>query len=101
VEKLRAAGVNFEEPRTVVADGPLTGKTVVITGVLPTLSRSKATEVVEKAGGRVAGSVSKATSFLVAGEDAGSKLEKARSLGVEVIDEAELLKRTAADAKSE
>ncbi len=65
----------------------------MITGSLPTLSRSQATTLIEEAGGRVAGSVSKKTDALVAGEDAGSKLEKAKSLGVEVIDEAELLKR--------
>jgi DNA ligase (NAD+) len=93
IEKLRKAGVNFTEPHQVAAGGALSGKTVVITGTLPTLSRAKATEVVEQAGGRVTNSVSKATSFLVAGEEAGSKLEKAKSLGVEVIDEAELLKR--------
>ena len=93
IEKLRKAGVNFTEPRQVAAGGALAGKTVVITGTLPTLSRTKATEVVEQAGGRVTNSVSKATTFLVAGEEAGSKLEKARSLGVEIIDEAELLRR--------
>ena len=93
IEKLRDAGVNFTEPRQVAAGGALAGKTVVITGTLPTLSRTKATEAVEQAGGRVTNSVSKATSFLVAGEEAGSKLEKARALGVEIIDEAELLKR--------
>jgi len=92
---LRKAGVNFAEPRKVAAGGALTGKTVVITGTLPTLTRAQATELVEQAGGRVTSSVSKATSFLVAGEDAGSKLEKAKSLGVEVIDEAELMTRVA------
>ena len=95
IAKLRKAGVQLEEPRTVAAGGALSGKTVVITGTLPTLSRTKATEVVEQAGGRVTNSVSKATSFLVAGEEAGSKLEKARTLGVEIIDEAELLRRVA------
>jgi DNA ligase (NAD+) len=69
------------------------GKTVVITGTLPSLSRQQATELVEANGGRVAGSVSKSTDFLVAGDAAGSKLDKARTLGVEVIDEAELLRR--------
>jgi DNA ligase (NAD+) len=93
IEKLRAAGVNFIEPRQVAAGGALSGQTVVITGTLPTLTRTKATEVVEQAGGRVTSSVSKATSFVVAGEEAGSKLEKAKKLGVEVIDEAELLRR--------
>ncbi len=93
IGKLRAAGLNFTEPRTVVANGPLSGKSVVITGTLPTLSRTKATELVEVAGGRVTGSVSKSTSFVVVGDEAGSKLEKARALGVETIDEAELLRR--------
>jgi DNA ligase (NAD+) len=96
IEKLRRAGVNFSEPRQVAAGGALAGKTVVITGTLPTLTRPKATEEVERAGGRVTSSVSKATSFVVAGEEAGSKLEKARTLGVEVIDETELLKRIGA-----
>jgi DNA ligase (NAD+) len=93
IEKMRDAGVNFVEPRQVAAGGALSGKTVVITGTLPNLSRTKATEVVEQAGGRVTNSVSKATSFLVAGEEAGSKLDKAKALGIEIIDEAELLRR--------
>ena len=69
--------------------------TFVITGTLPTLSREQATALVEAQGGRVTSGVSKATSFVVVGEDAGSKLEKARTLGVETIDEAELLRRAA------
>jgi DNA ligase (NAD+) len=100
VEKLRSRGVNFTEPRAVVAGGPLSGQTAVITGTLPTLSRAKATAVIEAAGGRVTGSVSKSTSFLVAGEEAGSKLDKATTLGVEVIDEAELLRRVNSSATS-
>ncbi len=92
VEKLRSLGVNLTEPRAVVAGGPLAGMTLVITGTLPTLSRSKATAMIEAAGGRVTGSVSKSTDFLLAGEEAGSKLEKAQSLGVTVIDEAKLLR---------
>jgi DNA ligase (NAD+) len=100
IEKLRAGGVNLTEPRAVVAGGPLSGKTVVITGTLPTLSRTKATAIIEAAGGRVTGSVSKSTDFLVAGEEAGSKLDKAKSLGVDVIDEAELLHRTGTPATS-
>ncbi|MFN2637668.1 MAG: NAD-dependent DNA ligase LigA [Gemmatimonadaceae bacterium] len=100
VEKLRSHGLNFTEPRAVVAGGLLSGKTVVITGTLPTLSRTKATALIEAAGGRVTGSVSKSTNFLVAGEEAGTKLEKARSLGVEIIDEATLLERTATSATS-
>jgi DNA ligase (NAD+) len=93
VERLERAGVNMTEPRASSADGALAGKTYVLTGTLPTLSRAQATELVEDAGGRVAGSVSKKTDAVVAGEDAGSKLEKAISLGVEVIDEQELLRR--------
>ena len=100
VGKLRSAGLNLTEPRAVVSGGPLSGMTVVITGTLPTLSRSKATALIEAAGGRVTGSVSKSTSFLVAGEEAGSKLEKAKSLGVEVVDEAGLLRRAQSSATS-
>ena len=74
--------------------------TVVITGTQPTLTRAKATALIEAAGGRITGSVSKSTSLLVAGEDAGSKLEKAKSLGVEIIDEADLLRRTQSPATS-
>ncbi len=93
IGRLRRAGLNFSEPNIGSADGPFAGKTVVITGTLPTLSRSDATALIERAGGHVAGSVSKKTSVLVAGEEAGTKLDKARQLGVEVIDEAELLRR--------
>jgi DNA ligase (NAD+) len=71
----------------------LKGLTIVITGTLPTLSRGEATELIEAQGGRVTSGVSKATDFVVVGEDAGSKFEKARALGVETIDEAELLRR--------
>jgi DNA ligase (NAD+) len=100
VEKLRSHGLNFTEPRAVVAGGPLSGKTLVITGTLPTLSRAKATAMIEAAGGRVTGSVSKSTDFLLAGEEAGSKLEKAKSLGVTIIDEADLLRRVGSAATS-
>ncbi len=100
VEKLRSHDLTFTEPRAVAAGGPLSGMTVVITGTLPTLSRSKATAMIEAAGGRVTGSVSKSTDFLVAGEEAGSKLEKAKTLGVEVIDEADLLRRVKSSATS-
>ena len=93
VKKLAAAGVNFTEPKQIVAGGSLKGLTVVITGTLPTLSRTAATELIEAQGGRVTSSVSKATDFVVVGDEAGSKLEKARALGVETIDEAELLRR--------
>ena len=93
VRKLVAAGVQVTEPDVRVGDGPLTGMTVVLTGTLPTLSRTEATALVERAGGRVTSSVSKNTSFVVAGEEAGSKLEKAKALGVEVVDEAGLVTR--------
>ena len=95
VERLRARGLTFTEPNAVVSDGPLLGATVVITGTLPSLSRGDATALVESAGGRVASSVSRKTTFVVAGEEAGSKLDKAVELGVEVIDEAELRRRAA------
>jgi DNA ligase (NAD+) len=93
LEELKAAGVNQVEPHAAGADGALKGKTYVLTGTLPTLSRAQATALIEEAGGRVAGSISKKTDALVAGDDAGSKLDKARELGIEVIDEAELLRR--------
>ncbi len=93
IERLRKSGLEFSEPRAASADGPLLGKTYVLTGTLPTLSRGQATELIEGAGGRVAGSVSKKTDAVVAGDDAGGKLDKAKTLGVEVIDEPELLRR--------
>lgn len=96
LEKLRARGLRFDEPNAVQADGPLTGATIVLTGTLPTLSRGDATALIEKAGGRITSSVSKKTTVVVAGDDAGSKLDRARDLGVPVIDEAELLQRVAA-----
>lgn len=92
VEQLRACGVTWPEGEPAPkAFTPLSGKTFVITGALPTLSRDEAKDRVESAGGRVAGSVSKKTDYVVAGTDAGSKLVKAQSLGVKVIDEAALL----------
>ena len=91
--KLEEQGVNFTEPAAPGAGSSFAGMTVVITGTLPRLSRKEATELVESHGGHVTSSVSRATSFVVAGADAGSKLEKARTLGIETIDEAELLRR--------
>jgi DNA ligase (NAD+) len=93
VEQLRAAGVTWEEHDGAVADAspkPLAGKTLVLTGTLPTLSRDEAKALIEAAGGKVSGSVSKKTHWVVAGEEAGSKLDKARELGVAVVDEAGL-----------
>jgi DNA ligase (NAD+) len=92
VEQLRAAGIAWTE-HDASADRspkPLTGRTFVLTGTLPSLAREDAKALIEAAGGKVAGSVSKKTSFLVAGDEAGSKLDKARELGVAVIDEAAL-----------
>lgn len=96
IERLRQAGVNLVEAATVPTDGPLAGKTLVLTGTLPGLSRPEATALIEGAGGRVTGSVSKKTDIVVAGEEAGSKLEKARQLGITVWDEAELRRATGA-----
>lgn len=93
VQRLGERALTMSEPQPMAADGALKGQTVVITGTLPTLSRTDATSLLERAGARVTDSVSKKTSFLVAGDAAGSKLEKARSLGVEIIDEGELLRR--------
>ena len=93
VERLEQAGLTLTEPRAAGGNGSLEGQTYVLTGTLPTLTRPRATELIEQAGGRVTSSISKKTDALVAGEDAGSKLEKAKSLGVEIIDEAELLRR--------
>jgi DNA ligase (NAD+) len=92
IERLRERGLNFTEP-DAAAGTALQGLTVVITGTLPTLSRDQATALVEKHGGRVTSSVSRKTDFVLAGEAAGSKLEKARELGIEVLTEGELLKR--------
>ena len=95
VEKLRKAGVRFEIPaserKKPKGEGPLAGKVFVLTGTLPTYSREDASEMIEDAGGKVTGSVSKKTDYVVVGADAGSKLDKARSLGVKTIDEAELI----------
>jgi DNA ligase (NAD+) len=91
IEKLRRGGVDLTEPLAPPSDGPLAGKTVVITGTLPTLSRKQATQLVEDAGGRVTGSVTRTTDLLVVGEDAGSKLARARELGISELTEESLL----------
>jgi DNA ligase (NAD+) len=93
IARLERSGLNFVEPTAGAPDGPLAGKSFVLTGTLPTLSRTDAAGLIEGAGGRVASSVSKKTDAVVAGDEAGGKLEKAKLLGIEVIDEAELLRR--------
>jgi DNA ligase (NAD+) len=92
---LERAGVRMKDdlPAAPAGPQPLAGKTIVITGTLPTLSREEASTLAEKAGAKVSGSVSKKTSFVLVGEDAGSKLDKARALGVETIDEVEFRRR--------
>ena len=92
VKKLAAAGVNMasQQPEpSVDAPGPLTGKTFVLTGTLPTMTREEATAEIERLGGKVSGSVSKKTSYVLFGEEAGSKLDKARTLGVPLLTEDE------------
>lgn len=91
VARLESAGLNFTEPQAAATGGPLTGKSFVLTGALPTLGRAEAAALIEAAGGRVTGSVSKKTDVVVAGDEAGAKLDKARDLGIEVWDEARLL----------
>jgi DNA ligase (NAD+) len=88
VEQLRACGVTWEEGEPAArAPKPLAGKTVVLTGTLPTLTRDEAKDMLETAGAKVAGSVSKKTDYVIAGAEAGSKLDKARELDVTVLDE--------------
>ncbi len=91
LEKLRAAGIKWSEHAPERSrEGPLTGKTFVLTGTLPGLNREEAKSMIERLGGRISGSVSGKTSFLVAGEQAGSKLDKAKQLGVEILNEEQL-----------
>lgn len=91
IERLRAAGLQFTYNSTRPRGGPLKGLTFVLTGTLPHLTRDDAKKLIEMAGGKVSGSVSKKTNYVVAGEEAGSKLDKARELKVPVIGEPELL----------
>jgi len=94
IEKLRAAGIRLADERTAATGPrPLDGNSIVLTGGLETLSREEATAAAEDAGARVTSSVSKKTSFVVAGEDPGTKLDKAEQLGVDVIDEQEFLRK--------
>ncbi len=94
IAHLRSVGVNMTQPRVVVVGPqPLTGKTIVVTGTLQGFGRKEVQDLIARLGGKSAGSVSSKTSFVVAGADPGSKVDKARSLGVEVIDEAEFCRR--------
>ena len=90
IEQLRAAGLHWPEGEQMSGPMPLAGKTFVLTGTLPTMSREEAKEKIEALGGKVAGSVSAKTHYLVVGAEAGSKLDKAVALGVTIIDEAQL-----------
>jgi len=90
IDRLRAANLQFTYESTRPKSGPFHGMTFVLTGTLPGMSREEAKELIEKAGGKVAGSVSKKTTFVVAGDDAGSKLAKARELGIPILSEEEL-----------
>jgi len=102
IEQLRAAGVEWQEgPGSVSAPaGTLAGTTIVLTGTMPTLSREDAKAMLEAAGAKVAGSVSAKTHYLVAGADAGSKLSKAETLGIPILDEAGMLALLAGEADS-
>jgi DNA ligase (NAD+) len=91
IEDLRGLGLRFEEEGPPPGEGPLAGQSLVLTGTLPNLTREHATERILAAGGRVTGSVSRKTSYVVAGESPGSKLAQAERLGVPVLDEAGLL----------
>jgi len=96
LERLEKLGLNMKEPVAAEGKGPLAGQVYVITGTLPSLSRAKAAELIEAAGGHVSDAISKKTTAVVVGADAGSKLEKAKTLGISLIDEAELLRRAGA-----
>ena len=91
IEQLRAAGVNMQAAESSITDDRFADMTFVLTGTLPHLKRQEAAAIIERLGGKTAGSVSKKTSVVVAGEDAGSKLTKAQQLGITVVDEAGFL----------
>ena len=93
VKRLQQADLRMDEPVKVTAGGAFEGQTFVLTGTLPKLSRAEATRLIEQAGGAVTGSVSKKTTAIVAGDEPGSKIEKARTLGIPIWDEAALLRR--------
>lgn len=89
IYELKNLGLNMSETDTAVEEGVFTGKTFVLTGTLPTYKRSEAAKIIEDNGGKTSSSVSKKTDFVLAGEDAGSKLTKAQALGVKIISEEE------------
>jgi DNA ligase (NAD+) len=95
LEKLRAAGVRMSQARQKALPRPLEGRTIVVTGTLKTYSRSEIEELIRKLGGTASSSVSKHTDFLVCGDEAGSKLEKAKALGVKILTEEEFRKMVA------
>lgn len=94
IEKLRQSGVNMTYTKETSGDDRFAGLTFVLTGTLPTMKRDEAKKLIESFGGKVSGSVSKKTNYVVAGEDAGSKLTKAQELGIEILSEADLLEKT-------
>ncbi len=100
LRRLREAGLTTDEPIEREASLVFAGKTFVITGTLPALSRKEATAYIERRGGRVTGSVSGATDYLLAGEEPGSKLDRARDLGVSIVDEAELRRMAGEEAET-
>ena len=91
IKRLKLAGVNTKAEETENEDNRFEGKTFVLTGSLEKFTRDEATNMIENFGGKVSGSVSKKTAYLIAGEDAGSKLEKARNLGTTILSEDEFL----------
>jgi DNA ligase (NAD+) len=94
VAEFKAVGIDPKMEKPAASESlPLTGQTVVVTGTLPTMERKEVEDLIVKLGGKASGSVSKKTAFVVAGESAGSKLTKAKELGIEVVDEAGFLKR--------
>jgi DNA ligase (NAD+) len=98
IEDLRGLGLRFEQEGPPPGEGPLAEQTVVLTGTLPELTREQATEMILAAGGRVTGSVSRKTAYVIAGESPGSKLAQAERLGVPVLDEAGLRGLLAGDS---
>ena len=90
INKLKSAGVNMKS-KTVIQDERFKGMTFVLTGTLPTLKRAEASKIIESFGGKTSSSVSKKTTYVLAGEESGSKLDKANKLGIEVISEEEFM----------